>query len=270
MKSGRSVRKKTDENYRAVFFDLYGTLIDVHTDEKMPRLWRCMSGWYADRGAVYTPGELRAAYLAAVRRDLVRVTGEWGKRGIRITYPEADIGIVFRDLFGSAGITADEALIRETAWFFRQNATTHLRLYAGVKELLTQLKEAGKQVYVLSNAQSLFTMPELEMLGIAQDFDGIFISSDCGAKKPETVFYRKALEDTGLKAQECLMVGNDYTCDVAGARRAGMDSFYILSGLSPKEGRGTFEKDRRDAALSLRGMDLEKAGRMILPERLNL
>ncbi|MBQ1291203.1 MAG: HAD family hydrolase, partial [Lachnospiraceae bacterium] len=246
------------------FFDLYGTLIDVHTDEKMPRLWRCMSGWYADRGAVYTPGELRAAYLAALRRDLVRVTGEWGQRGIRITYPEADIGIVFRDLFGSAGITADEALIRETAWFFRQKATTHLRLYAGVKELLSRLKKAGKQVYVLSNAQSLFTMPELEKLGIAQDFDGIFISSDCGAKKPETVFYRKALEDTGLKAQECLMVGNDYTCDVAGARRAGMDSFYILSGLSPKEGRGTFEKDRRGAALSLRGMDLEKACRMIL------
>lgn len=186
MKSGRSVRRKTDENYRAVFFDLYGTLIDVHADEKMPRLWRCMSGWYADRGAVYTPGELRAAYLAAVRRDLVRVTGEW------------------------------------------------------------------------------------EKLGIAQDFDRIYISSDCGAKKPEAVFYRKALEDTGLKAQECLMVGNDHTCDVLGARRAGMDSFYILSGLSPKESRGTYEKDRRDAAFSLRGMDLEKAGRMILSERMNV
>ena len=263
MKSGRSVRKKTDENYRAVFFDLYGTLIDVHTDEKMPRLWRCMSGWYADRGAVYTPGELRAAYLAAVRRDLVRVTRAWEKKGTRVEYPEADIGEVFRNLFLYKGVTPDEVLIRETAWFFRQKATTHLRLYAGVKELLSRLKKAGKQVYVLSNAQSLFTMPELEKLGIAQDFDGIFISSDCGAKKPETVFYRKALGDTGLKAQECLMVGNDYACDVLGARRAGMDSFYILSGLSPKERRGTFEKDRRDAALSLQGMDLEKACRMI-------
>lgn len=252
------------KKYRAVFFDLYGTLIDIHTDEKLPRLWRSMADWYAERGAVYAPGELRAACQAAVKRDLERVCLAWEKQGIHVDYPEADISKVFRNLFLTKGVTPEEALIRETAWFFRQNATTHLRLYAGAKELLAQLKRAGMQVFLLSNAQHLYTMPELEMLGIAQGFDRIYISSDCGARKPDPVFYRKALEDTGLKAQECLMVGNDHTCDVLGARRVGMDSFYILSGLSPKEDRGTFMQDCRDAALYLWGMDLVKAGRMIL------
>ena len=81
MKSGRSVRKKTDEDYRAVFFDLYGTLIDVHTDEKMPRLWRCMAGWYADRGAVYMPGERQRSAPFRIDRETERIVRE--QQGIR-------------------------------------------------------------------------------------------------------------------------------------------------------------------------------------------
>ena len=63
--------------------------------------------------------------------------------------------------------TDDPERIREAAWAFRRASTTHLRLYAGVRELLKRLRETDARVILLSNAQALFTRPELALLGDA-------------------------------------------------------------------------------------------------------
>ena len=49
------------ENY---FFDLYGTLIDIRTDEGKPSLWRDAAKFYSLCGASYSASELRERYLA--------------------------------------------------------------------------------------------------------------------------------------------------------------------------------------------------------------
>ena len=48
--------------YETCIFDLYGTLVDIHTDEKKEELWEKLALFYAFYGAFYTPGELREAY----------------------------------------------------------------------------------------------------------------------------------------------------------------------------------------------------------------
>ena len=48
--------------YQNYIFDLYGTLIDIHTDEETRGLWKQMAGILARRGAKYRPEELRQAY----------------------------------------------------------------------------------------------------------------------------------------------------------------------------------------------------------------
>ena len=47
----------------------------------------------------------------------------------------------------------------------------------GVTDLLEALKKKGKKIYLLSNAQRIFTEYEMHTLGIAKYFDDIFISS---------------------------------------------------------------------------------------------
>ena len=140
----------------------------------------------------------------------------------------------------------------------RDSSTTHLRLYAGAKELLAALRLQGK-VILLSNAQSLFTRPELEELGLSACFDGIYISSEAGCKKPDPRFFRLALEREGLEAGRCLMIGNDPVCDVAGAAAVGIDSVYIRSGLSPRD-----EPEHIPALLRLDRMDLRRLRRILL------
>ena len=111
------------------------------------------------------------------------------------------------------------------------------RLMKGAKKTLEGLRERGARLYMLSNAQSCFTVPELRSLGLLDGvFDGIFLSSDFGMKKPAAAFFRAALKQAGLSAAEVLMVGNDPAADICGAASAGMESRYIHTWQSPPRG----------------------------------
>ena len=239
------------EAYEAYLFDLYGTLVDIHTDEDQPSHWARMAGLLARHGAAYRPGDLRAAYLQAVGEAEALLRER--HRDIPGACPEIDIAPVFRRLYAEKGVAADERLVADTALAFRRSSLTHLRLYAGAAELLRALRERS-QVLLASNAQSLFTRPELEELGIAGLFDAIWISSEQGVKKPDPRFYRSLLAARGLRPERCLMIGNDPICDGEGARAAGLDAWVIRSGLSPRDLTAGYDQQ---------GMDLKRLRRML-------
>lgn len=235
----------------AFLLDLYGTLVDIHTDENQPSLWKQMAGFVLSHGADWEREALHRAYLDAVHHEeeMLRLRD----RGVPQALGEIDLGKVFSRLYAQKGVAADEKLIGSTALAFRRASTCHIRLYAGAKELLAALRKQGR-VILLSNAQSLFTRPELEMLGLADCFDGIYLSSEAGFKKPDPRFFRLVLEREGLDAASCLMIGNDPLCDGAGARAVGIRAYVIRSGISP---RGISEGYNQE------GMDLRKLMRML-------
>lgn len=206
------------ENY---IFDLYGTLVDIHTDEENEKLWEALADFYGKHGAKYTAEEIQAAYLADVAERL-DVTEE-----IRVED-------VFRQLFAAKGVDADDTLVLETCRFFRDTSTEYIKLYPWSLPILEKLKAEGKGIYLLSNAQRSFTEHELDVLGLTKYFDVIMISSDCGIKKPNLMFFKMLMKRCGLRGKECLFVGNDEICDIFGAKKAGMDTFYIHSNCSPE------------------------------------
>ena len=99
--------------------------------------------------------------------------------------------------------------------------------------MLKRLKDAGKKVFLLSNAQALFTAPEISLLGLTPYFDGILLSSDAGVKKPDPAFYEMLLNRYHLDPKECLMTGNDDIADCHGAASAGIASRYVATRQSP-------------------------------------
>ena len=50
--------------YKNYIFDLYGTLVDINTDEWSAQLWKKMAILYGYYGAAYTFKELGKAYRA--------------------------------------------------------------------------------------------------------------------------------------------------------------------------------------------------------------
>ena len=218
--------------YKNYLFDLYGTLVDIHTDEESLVVWEKVSFFYGYYGASYTPEALKASYLAEVKKRQKVMCQE--KQISHEAQPEIELAYVFQALFLQKGIQADFQLSTYAAQVFRVASTEYIRLYEGTKDLLKGLKEAGKKVYLLSNAQEIFTRYELRYLGIDALFDDIFISSEYGCKKPDAAFYNQPLMKYQLNPQETLMIGNDYTCDILGAQAVGLDTYYIHSNLSPE------------------------------------
>jgi putative hydrolase of the HAD superfamily len=219
--------------YQNCIFDLYGTLVDIHTDEWKPEFWEQVAKEYAAHGAEYEGAELQEAYAALVKQK------EQGQKQLRKdsheAHPEIQIEDVFQELYRRKGIDADRTLAVETGRKFRAYSTDYIRLYDGAAELLKTLKQQGKGVYLLSNAQRIFTEYELETLGLDVLFDRVFISSDYGCKKPDKRFFELMMEACSVKAEGAIMIGNDGICDIQGAKNVGLSTLYIRSNISPKE-----------------------------------
>lgn len=241
--------------YDTCIFDLYGTLVDIRTDENKEELWEKLSLFYAFYGAFYTPEELARSYK--------RLTGEMTagheelRRDSHEAFPEIRIEEVFRALFEEKGIAPDEPLVRHAGQFFRILSMEFIRLYDGTEEMLSAVKESGRKIYLLSNAQRIFTEYEMNALGITKYFDGIFISSDEGCKKPDLKFFRKLIDTCGIDPERAVMVGNDGICNIEGAKRAGLGTVYVHSDISPAE-------DAPDADYVLPQMDMEQIRKILL------
>lgn len=270
--------------YQNYIFDLYGTLVDIRTDEEQRALWDKMCLLYGGFGAVYTPEELHALYKKLVsekeksakeknaressikEQNMGYQGGEQNRRAnerlyAHESYPEIPIEDVFRELFAARGIMPSEEFVIYTGYLFRVLSTSHIRLYAGARELLQRLHEKNRGVYLLSNAQRIFTERELRYLRIEDCFDGILISSDYGVKKPDERFFRILLKKYRIAPECALMIGNDLDSDIAGAKAAGMDTFYIHSGISPVSSR------KVDADYAMKKMNLKVLQKRLLEEQ---
>jgi putative hydrolase of the HAD superfamily len=225
------------ENYENYVFDLYGTLVDIRTEEESAGVWEKLALFFGYYQADYTPDELRERYVALVQEHegALRHTLDEEVRYAHESAPEIEITEVFERLYREKGVEADRALAVHTGQFFRVLATDYVRLYPGTEEMLAHLKKQGKKVYLLSNAQRIFTAYEMHLLGIAPYFDDILISSDYQTKKPDVRFFQTLVDRHALDVRRTLFIGNDCRCDIGGAKQVDMDTFYVHSNISPEK-----------------------------------
>lgn len=230
---------RSNMNYQNYIFDLYGTLVDIHTKESGIAVWNKMAMYFSAQGAAYTGAELKKRYSALVKAEEIRRYRSLKKKYTELTLQEveADLDRVFVKLYAEKGVKAGKQQVKSAMLAFRAITMEKLKLFPGAKELLSGLKAAGKGVYLLSNAQTSFTAPEMKLLGLTDYFDDIFFSSDLGIKKPSAKFYEALLEKHELKKSESVMVGNDRFADVQGALDAGLEAIYLHTEQStPFEG----------------------------------
>lgn len=189
-------------------FDLYGTLADIKTDENSKKFKAAMVKYF-------NRADFWEKYKSLCAQE---DTGE--------KYCEIDLLKVFSRL---------SAQPLKAALIFRKRSRKKLKVYFGARRLLKKLKKRGAKVFLLTNAQACFTVAELEKLKLKSLFDGIEISSVFGEKKPSLKFFSHIIEKYSLDLSETVYIGNDLTCDILGAKSAGLNTAYIKSNISPEE-----------------------------------
>lgn len=218
-------------NYTDLIFDLYGTLVDIHTEED-DTVWEKTALYFGYYGAHYTGVELRTAFQSAMAEKKARAGQSYE------CFPDLPFEPVMAALFRAKGVEeqADE-LGKHASQLFRIASTEYIRLYPGVTDALKTLRKKGYRLWLLSNAQRVFTAFELNHLGLAPYFDGIYLSSDFACRKPDIRFFSALLEEQQLDRENCLMIGNDLDTDIAGAKNAGLSTLYMHTNLTPPDQR---------------------------------
>jgi len=215
-------------SYRAVFFDLFDTLVLFHR-ERLPelsvngRVMRSTAGHLHAAFRPYAPGVELPVFVDALFwswKEAERIRGESHRE---VAAPER-----FGMLFDRLGLerVPDEA--RELL------LATHMRELSRVVECPSHhaplLAELGRRyrLAVVSNFDYAPTCRAiLEREGIAALFETVVISDEVGWRKPKPVIFETALDRLALRPAETLFVGDRADIDVLGARGVGMPTVWI-------------------------------------------
>lgn len=205
--------------YDAYLFDLYGTLLDIHTEEQSIETWRSFCKFLKEHGIKY--------HAHTVRRLFNRKCKEICSGETAYQYPEYDILPAFEYLIRRKKKNADNSFIWKCGETFRRLSVRRIGLYENSIRTLDELRNAGRKVFLLSNAQMVYTRQEIEQFHLEDHFDDIFISSAEGCMKPDPAFFMIPVKKYGLDIPKCLMIGNDVRSDIAGAKTVGMDCAFV-------------------------------------------
>lgn len=212
--------------YTDLILDLYGTLMDIHTEENNS-VWEKTALYFGFYGAHYTGLELCSAFHSAMAQREAQA-GQSYECFPAIPFEE----IMTQSLHDKGVFENADTLGINTAQLFRILSIDYIRLYPHVLKALDTLRSRGYRLWLLSNTQRVFTEYELRHLGLGNQLNGIYLSSDYGCRKPDTRFFSALLEDQKLAPSKCLMIGNDRHTDIAGAKAAGLATLYMHTNLT--------------------------------------
>lgn len=217
-------------NYDNYIFDLYGTLVDIKTDEWAKDTWKKWCNYLDEKG-------IKHPYYWFFRRQFFKKDKEYRKERILngdSDYPEIDIIKVYRELFTKYGNTElSDELLNEIAYQFRVCSREYMRLFPGVIEFLDKIKEKGKHAYILSNAQASYTLPEIKEFKLDEMVDDFIMSSDFGYMKPEPKFYEILLKRHNMDKEKTVMIGDSLSSDIKGAKLTGILAIHLVNENNP-------------------------------------
>ena len=209
----RFLRPFDPHRIRLLVFDLDGTLIDSRLD-----LIHSVNAMLQHIGRPALDGHVIASYVGDGAPALVR-------RAI--------------------GDTNDEALFRAAMEYFlgyyRIHKLDHTTVYAGMAETLAGLADPSRgnpsngvrrQMAVLSNKPVNPSRDIVQALGLGEFFVRIYGGNSFTTKKPDPLGVQTILHETGVAADEALIIG-DSSIDVLTGRNAGMWTCGVTYGFAP-------------------------------------
>lgn len=194
---------------RTVFFDLDDTLFDFHAAEHV-----AIRDTLSHVGI--EPSEENAALYSKINRSCWQrlERGEWERNEVLFRR--------FELFFEALGVTGNP---HETQRYYEDRLSREVSYIDGATELLEGLK--GKyRLYITSNGTALVQDRRIDASGIAEYFDGIFISERVGAHKPSPEFFDRIFSAVGGQRQETVIIGDSLTSDILGGLNAGIHTVY--------------------------------------------
>lgn len=105
---------------------------------------------------------------------------------------------------------------------FRETIAASLEPHPGAVDAIEALSTMEPHLGVVSDADRDELLFILEEFGVRDRFDSVTVSEDVGRTKPDPAMFQAALEAADADPERCLMIGDRYRHDMAGAKAFGM------------------------------------------------
>lgn len=219
------------KEYRHIFFDLDHTLWDFDTNSVI-----ALQTIYEQEGlqnkGVADFSHFHKTYKSINDRYWARYHhAEVSKEQLRIGR--------FSDTLEVYGIH-DTDLSERMADAYIQISPHMTALFDGAIDLLKYLQEKYS-LHIITNGFAEVQWIKLEKSGLRPFFEHIIISEEVGTQKPDKEIFEVALSKAGTKADECIMIGDNYMTDIVGAKAAGLDQIYFNPLRRKRNGPVTYE-----------------------------
>ena len=215
---------------KAVLFDMYGTLVNIKTNEYENNIFENIARFLEYRRVFLSGNVLKELYFDQVNQQIA---------GSREKYPEIDVAKAFGYVLRDYGGTTDRYLAILVSQLYRALTREYLRLFEDTFWTLNEFRKHYR-LGIISDAQRLFCKPELRAMRIENFFEAIVISSDYGFRKPDPRLFHIALDLLDVEASEAVYIGNNYNTDIIGARNARLAAAFLIR---------TTEHDKKDSGL---------------------
>lgn len=210
-----------------VFFDLDGTLLPMDLDEFQRAYMGGLAKKMAPHG--YDPKVL----LKGISLGILAMVGNTSDRTNEEVFWEAFSGCCGRDGQLDTPIFMD----------YYHNEFQQLKALCGFEsaaaETVAELKDRGLRLVLATNPlfPAIATQSRAKWAGLdPNDFEIVTTYENSCRCKPNPDYYRELLGQLGLKAEECLMVGNDADEDMV-AEEVGMQVFLLTPCLINRHGK---------------------------------
>lgn len=113
---------------------------------------------------------------------------------------------------------------------FRANAYRRVFLFPGAVGLLTELRERGHPLAIVSNGSTATQARKIAATGLQDLVDAVIVSESIGLRKPDPRIFRAAADAVGALPIRCTFIGDDPVKDIAGAAETGMRTAWLAHG----------------------------------------
>jgi 2-haloacid dehalogenase len=128
---------------------------------------------------------------------------------------------IFKRIFSELGYTGNE---EKAGARFLKLLERESVLMSGAEETLKALQKKAR-IFIATNGVSSIQNGRLRRIqGL---FEKAYISEEIGKIKPLSGFFERILTDLNAKREECLMIGDSLSSDIAGAKKAGIDACWV-------------------------------------------
>jgi len=220
----QKANKKEVKKYKAIFFDLGGTLLDAESD--VVAHLNMMKDIIKKFKLSTSPENMTTKYNSYLfTKEMTLLDSDPNEKNF--TPLRESTKKAFMEILAEYNIHPS---VEDFYWFkeiYYENHKKYVQLFPEALEIIKLIKNTNLHLGIISDIDNDYLDFQFKAFGIFDIFDSITTSEEVQSYKPELKIFQVALNKAGCRGKESIIIGDSYKKDIVGGKNMGMTTIWI-------------------------------------------